>query len=47
MMVNIIYKNTFRKDLTCEEVAGRLAFRFPAIGMYFVAGDRRSFLFCM
>jgi hypothetical protein len=44
MMVSVI-KNSFRKDSTCEDVAGRLAFGFPAIGMCLVAGKRKKILF--
>ena len=47
MTVSVIKNlNLFRKNSTCEDVAGRLgAFRFPAIGTYLVAGDRKKFLF--
>jgi hypothetical protein len=37
--VSFLFHN---KDLTCEDVAGRLAFRFPTIVMYLVAGDHRN-----
>jgi hypothetical protein len=45
MMVSVIKKYSFRKDSTCEDVAGRFTFRFPAIGMCLVAGKRKKFLF--
>lgn len=39
------FLKSFRKDPTCENVARRLVFIFPAIGTYFVAGERNKFIF--